>query len=248
MLSKFTLAGWTVGLSTNQNDTICLGTVVKLYPYTNTGCGFSWNIPPTVSYNIVGSDFEFSFSTPGQYTISITLDGTCGWYWSAYQIITVLPLPAVGLTSSFDSICSSVESFSLTSGTPKLGTYSGLGVSGNTFSPSFFSTADSIYIYYEYSDFFGCSSIDSSKIYVTENCETSPTNTTTVYPNPTSGEITFKGMESEVSIADLSGKEVMHFNLSDQISVYLNASPGVYFYNVRDKNGGTTKGKILLTK
>ena len=59
-LSKLATAGWTVDMSTTQNDSICFGTVLKLHGYTNTGCATQWNIPSMVSCypNVYATDIE----------------------------------------------------------------------------------------------------------------------------------------------------------------------------------------------
>lgn len=165
------------------------------------------------------------------------------------KTFTVLPLPSVSLTSPSDSICNSASSITLSGGSPIGGIYSGAGITGNVFDPTY-ASYDSSYIYYEYADFFGCSSKDSSMVYIIKDCDNTIINTISVYPNPTSGEINFIGLNddsnSEVYISDLTGKEIIHFNLMNQKSVFLESSSGIYIYRIQDNNGGFSTGKIVL--
>ncbi len=252
LLSKFTLAGWSIEFSTTQNDTICFGTTLKLHGYTNTGCPFTWSIPPTVTCfpNNYATNVEISFVSPGQYQIAIrAFDCFFGYYFKTF---TVLPLPSVSLTSPFDSICNSSDPILLLGESPVGGIYSGVGILGNMFDPAF-ASYDSSYIYYEYADAFGCSNVDSTIVYITKDCDaTQIINTINVYPNPTNGEITFTGISdnsnSEVWISDIRGKEKMYFSLNNQKSAFLDFSSGIYIYRIKNKSGEITLGKITLTK
>lgn len=257
LLSKFTLAGGSiVNIGTSQNDTICYGTTLFLHassaPYGYND--FTWSFSSTVScYPSAQSiDIEVTFPSPGQYQIwCLVYDGGMPDGYTT-KIFTVLPLPSVSLTTPFDSICNSSDAIILTGESPIGGIYSGAGITGNIFDPSF-ASYDSSYIYYEYADAFGCSSSDSTVVYIIKDCDTIQSiNTISVYPNPTNGELNFLGiaddLNSEVWITDISGKEKMHFNLNNQKSAFLDFSSGVYIYRVKDKNGGIITGKIMLTK
>ncbi len=257
LLSKFTLAGGSVvSIGTSQNDTICYGTTLFLHassaPYGYND--FKWSFSSTVSCypSDQSIDIEVAFPAPGQYQIwCLVYDGAMSDGYTT-KTFTVLPLPTVSLTTPFDSICNTSDAIILSGESPIGGIYSGAGIIGNIFDPSF-ATYYSSYVYYEYADAFGCSSSDSAIVYIIKDCDTTQTiNTIGVYPNPTNREVNFTGISddsnSEVWISDITGKEKMHFNSSNQKSAFLDFSSGAYIYSVKDKNGGITTGKIMLTK
>ncbi len=105
----------------------------------------------------------------GTQTITYTITFQAGCTRSISQVFTVNPLPTVVL-NSLGSICNSTPAFSLTTGTPTGGTYSGTGVSANAFNPATAGVGTFI-ITYNYTNGNGCTSSDTALITVT-NCNT----------------------------------------------------------------------------
>ena len=62
-------------------------------------------------------------------------------------------------------VCANDSAFTLSSGNPMGGIYSGLGISNGIFDPSFINDSSSLYTY-EYSDSNNCTSIDSAFIHI----------------------------------------------------------------------------------
>ena len=104
-----------------------------------------------------------------------------------------VPGPAAAITAfTNDSVCLADPAITHSSGTPSGGTYSGTGVSGNTFNPT---TAGigTHYVVYSVTDSCNFTTMDSTVIEV-ESCvginENKSLNNVSIYPNPTNGLVT----------------------------------------------------------
>ncbi|MBE0641669.1 MAG: hypothetical protein IH599_06505, partial [Bacteroidales bacterium] len=97
-------------------------------------------------------------------TYTVTATDVNGCQNQASVTISVNPLPNVDLPS-FAGVCVDAAAFSLTTGTPAGGVYSGHGVSNNMFNPAAAGVGVHT-IYYSYADNIGCSGIDSATIEV----------------------------------------------------------------------------------
>lgn len=252
LLFKFTFAGGAnVLIQPYQNISICFGTILQLNGSAgNDGDGFTWGSSPGVNFYPSNQfqNVEVSFPAPGQYQIILGAYDWMGRYGSTCKTIIVLPLPIVSLSLSFDSICNSSKNITLSGGFPLNGNYSGSGVfDNNIFNPNL-TDSDTNYIFYQYVDIFGCENIDSTIVFV----ETCDNDIISIFPNPTNGEINFINIKDdfnyEIWISDLTGKNLLHSNLIDQKSLYLNFNSGIYWYKIIDKMGAYSMGKIILTK
>lgn len=97
-------------------------------------------------------------------TYTVTATDVNGCQDQASVTISVNPLPNVDLPS-FAGVCVDGAAFSLITGTPAGGVYSGHGVSNNMFDPAVAGVGVH-WIYYSYADNIGCSGIDSASIEV----------------------------------------------------------------------------------
>ncbi|QMU27420.1 malectin domain-containing carbohydrate-binding protein [Adhaeribacter radiodurans] len=84
---------------------------------------------------IVATSFDPSAFGVGEHTI-IYYYNQNGCSASTSQIIKVLPGPSVAFSSNLGSICQNAAIIQLNGGSPANGTFSGPGVSGNTFDPA----------------------------------------------------------------------------------------------------------------
>jgi hypothetical protein len=112
----------------------------------------------------------------GTQTITYTVTYATGCTRSASQVFTVNALPTVVL-NSLGSVCLNDPAFTLTTGTPSGGTYSGSGVSNNIFTPSVAGLGSKI-ITYSYTSVQGCPNTDTALIVVnscTAVCSNPPT-------------------------------------------------------------------------
>ncbi|MBL7924299.1 MAG: T9SS type A sorting domain-containing protein [Bacteroidia bacterium] len=100
----------------------------------------------------------------GTQTITYTVTFAPGCVDSASQVFTVHPLPNVSL-NSLGNVCLTAAPFPLTGGVPTGGTYSGPGVSNNTFNPASAGLGNKI-ITYSFTSTAGCTSSDTALITV----------------------------------------------------------------------------------
>ncbi|MCX6277984.1 MAG: hypothetical protein NT004_07790 [Bacteroidetes bacterium] len=118
-------------------------------------------------YSGIGVNSLTGFFDPssgeGLHTITYTFSNAAGCGGSDSKVLTVNPLPIVGLAEQ-DSVCISAPPFPLSGGTPSGGIYSGAGVNSLTgfFDPS--AGAGLYAITYSYSDFNGCINTDSKTL------------------------------------------------------------------------------------
>lgn len=71
------------------------------------------------------------------------------------------------------------------------------------------------------------------------------------YPDPSSGEFRFRGLEPEEThtliLLDMQGREVFRREVKNDETVAANLSPGLYFYTITGRSGKNANGKILIT-
>jgi len=100
----------------------------------------------------------------GSHIITYTIKNTWGCKNSKTDTIFIIPLPTVTL-GTFNNICVTDNSITLSGGLPAGGTYSGTGVTGTSFNPSTAGVGNDN-IYYAYKNNAGCSDTASSTITV----------------------------------------------------------------------------------
>lgn len=113
---------------------------------------------------VTGNIFNPATAGVGTHTIGYKYFNTSGCGDTAYQTITVNPLPTVTFTSP-GSYCTNSPSFTLTGGSPTGGTYSGNGVSAGIFNPTTAGVGTHI-VTYTYQNSNGCSNSMSANIVV----------------------------------------------------------------------------------
>jgi hypothetical protein len=134
------------------DTTQCGGSVVL--NAGNTGSSFLWNDASTTQ--------TLSASTSGLYYVTVTDSMNCV---SADTItVTINALPVVSISALQTAVCISNPPIPLT-GSPAGGTFSGNGVTPNTFTPSV-AGAGTWMAMYSFTDSLGCSSSDSTAITV----------------------------------------------------------------------------------
>lgn len=118
---------------------------------------------------VTGNIFQPSVASTGQNTITYTSVNAYGCVNSASTNTVIYPTPTVAITSSLATqYCQDGSSVTLAA-TPTGGTFTGVGVSGNTFNPSN-ANQGNVSIIYNYTD--------------ANNCKNSDTVFTTVRPMP----------------------------------------------------------------
>lgn len=156
-----------------------------------------------------------------------------------------------------DTVCINSPNILLPAGTPSGGGYTGIGISGNTFNPELTGIGE-FYITYSYTDGEGCSSSDSSSIYVDECLNMSTyalsQREISVGPNPFStftliefGE-EFNG-EIDLLLTNLLGQKVLEISKFKGDSFILhreNLENGVYNLICLDNQSGRIMLSIKL--
>jgi hypothetical protein len=175
---------------------------------------------------------------------TITVTDTNGCVGSMTACVFVNPAPVVALTGP-SSVCVTDGSYTLTA-SPSGGTFSGPGVTGNSFSPSAAGNGTH-QIVYTFTDANGCDGADTINIDVTPCVginENGALSGVEVYPNPFNEMIVINITEgtSQIRIMNALGAVIYDQKMNsgrNEISTSEFAS-GVYFVEVMNANGTAT--------
>ncbi|GAA4365954.1 hypothetical protein GCM10023185_36720 [Hymenobacter saemangeumensis] len=165
----------------------CLGSpVAPLAGFANAGAALQWlrNGQPVAG----ATGPAFSPSQSGNYALQAV--GNCGTVTSAPVTYTVHPRPVVTLSPQA-AVPVNQAPFPLTGGAPAGGSYSGPGVSANTFAPQLAGVGTHT-LAYEYRDANGCEASATTTITVTQPLAARAPGEAAllaIYPNPATGII-----------------------------------------------------------
>ena len=144
------------------------------FDYTNTA-NITWS-PTTDLYTDAGATTGYTGTVLPTVYAKPLISGTANFIATASNsfgctntspvTITVNPLPTVSFSGLAASYCTTDAAVTLT-GLPSGGTFSGTGVSGNTFSPSTAGAGGPYTITYSYTDANGCSNSSNQQVSVT---------------------------------------------------------------------------------
>lgn len=70
-----------------------------------------------------------------------------------------------------------------------------------------------------------------------------------VYPNPSTGEFIVSGLRSavELSLYNVLGEKILSQNIASQEeTITVNETNGMYFYKLQDENGNISSGKLII--
>lgn len=149
--------------------------------------------------------------------------------------------------SAYDTVCVGTGTFALTGGSPAGGSYSGPGVSGNTFDPA--AAGQGVHtITYTYTDSAGCTGSATQQVIVEVCLGTSPISSLqspiSLYPNPTESDFTVEFMnisgasEATLTIVNSIGQvvEVQQLNCTSGVNRWIidadKFATGIYFINL----------------
>jgi len=223
-------------VSAGSDVSVCAGSSVTL-----SGSGAS-------TYSWTGGVTNGSSFTPAA-TTTYTVTGTDanGCTNTDAVIVTVNPLPTVGITPSASTFCINEGGITLT-GSPSGGSLAGPGISGSLFSPAG-AGAGAHNITYTFTDGNNCTNTAQATITVLTCVGLEDINaggTPTVYPNPGTGAAWLQFPQSwagnvVVRLCTLDGKTVNTWNrtadFKDPLYFDLSGlSAGVYIFTV-EKNG-----------
>ena len=111
----------------------CIGTQVVYGPQNITpGETYTYSITPTVPFTTIsnGNQIQVTWGTAGTYTLEITTTNAAGCSSTATATINVNP---VNTATGAQSLCEGTSTTLINPGLPAGGTWSGVGVTGNTF-------------------------------------------------------------------------------------------------------------------
>lgn len=175
---------------------------------------YTWTLPSGWSGGSTAESIDATSGAAGG-TISVTANNDCGPSTPQTLNVTVNALPQVDLSLPQTTICNDPgQTITLDLGTPPGGTYSGPGVTGNTFDASALSAGNHV-ITYSYTDGAGCTASDTASIEVltcTSIADRQGPGAISVHPNPFSNTIHldldgYRG-EGVATITNVQGKEV----------------------------------------
>ncbi len=188
----------------------------------------------------------------GAYSVTITDANGCVDI-SSYSI-TEPGAPIVTYSEPIDTACSIDGAFTLSGETPLGGTFSGPGVSGNTFDPTIANIGMNV-ISYSYTDSVGCTGSSMDSVYV-DVCTDAPVSSlvsqVSIYPNPNNGTFTLQlnsNEPSDVLIFDAQGKLVYSQNVQPNAQYQMNISEsGMYLITTINKSGERTSHRVVVNK
>lgn len=184
-----------------------------------------------------GPGLSVSPSATTVYTVSGNVAG-CNVTASQTATVTVSPLPSVSLTSAASQVCVNNSPVALT-GSPAGGTYSGTGVSGNSFDPAV-AGAGSFTLSYAYTNGAGCSATASKVIGVSlcTGIASIDAGEVLIYPNPATYQLSISLTADLVNVTtielyDATGKLVIKEQAKESLTRLSLASLAGGIYNLR---------------
>lgn len=177
--------------------------------------------------------------------------------WAFAEPAVGAPKTAMALYSeAMDTVCLQTSSFTLTQGTPSGGTYSGPGVTGNSFDPSA-AGAGSHAIVYSVIDAFGCTLSDTSMIVVDVCAGISAVKSSviSVFPNPATDvlKITIEGQIQaflQVKLVNSYGAVVFEsaIHQNNKTVDLSSVAQGIYFVQISDGVSIIKNEKLVISK
>ncbi|HXB40136.1 MAG TPA: T9SS type A sorting domain-containing protein [Bacteroidia bacterium] len=212
-------------------DSVCSGNSTTLtaggantYLWNNGNSNTSQSVSPTVNttYTVTGTDVNNCVNTA---TVSVKVN----------------QLPTLTYNQNPNSVCINHAPFTLSTGFPTGGTYSGLGVTGNSFNPATAGTG-TITITYSYTDTYGCTNTKTQNIVVNActdiNQLAGNQNQVAIYPNPFTDELTIESpVTTKGMLYNMLGEKINEFNLEKK-SQTINLSdlaPGIYYLQIMNR-------------
>lgn len=141
------------------NDTaICIGTTAQLQ--ASGGISYQWSADNTLNNDTIANPVANPLVTT---TYFVTVKDSAGCISTDSVTVIVSPIPIVNITGLNDHYCENGEPVELAA-IPPGGIFSGDGVTETTFFPSNLAAGNSYFIFYSYTDSFGCSASDTVSV------------------------------------------------------------------------------------
>lgn len=253
----------------NSVNAIITSTTINLTSIGNNTVNLNFNVPIGTGYRLglnassasalyrTNTSVSYPYNIGGCVNVTGSSAGPGSYYWY-YNIkvrkadclspavavtATVNPAPVINFNGVATDVCISQGLISL-SANPSGGTFSGPGVTGNTFDPSI--GTGTFYVVYNYTDANNCSSNDSIAMNVSECTSISSVNqqyaSISIYPNPAKDVVFIKNalakQRTMVTISDATGRVVLDQTITS-MDEKINIAPfanGVYIISVKEGN------------
>ena len=204
------------------NKSVCLGSALSAINFTGSSTSSTYNWTNTnagigLAASGTGNISSFTPTSAGTATISVipNLNGCDGNPITFTITVNTPPSPTL---AAFNAVCDSDPAFTLSGGTPTGGTYSGPGVSNNSFNPLTAGAGTHTITYTVTQN--GCTGSASSTITV-EACadiEETEKELVLIYPNPTSGSLSITGESlanyKELELIDAAGRVIAKWTIN----------------------------------
>ncbi len=183
----------TPSITAGGATTFCAGNNVSLS--APAGYSYMWSMNETTQ--------QVTVSAGGNYTLTVTDGNGCSAASSA-TTVTVNTLPVVSFSFSDSTVCSNAAALSLSGGLPTGGTYSGTGISGNSFVPALASLGANL-ITYTYTDNNGCANSAAQNITVSSclGMDNIFLQDIICIPNPSNGNFEVNWSEANIEVTDI---------------------------------------------
>ena len=259
-----TTYSWNNGLGAGATHTVS-PTITTTYTVTGTtaGCSNTSQVTVTVLPTFTSTQ-SASICEGSSYTVGTNVYSTSGTYTDVLTAVngcdstvttnlTVNPAPIVTVApDSLGTVCIATSGIISMVGTPAGGTFSGPGVSGNTFDPTIAGLGTHTLLY-SYTDANGCSASTIIGVLVedcTNGIHEDALAGVTLSPNPNDGVFVVSGLElgSTFSIYDDKGRLVKTGKVEKtaQEIQLLQVETGMYYLHAT-ANGMTGTVKFLVT-
>lgn len=246
-----------------QTSSLSIGAnTVQLNFYLSPGTNYQLGLANGSTSNLYRSNsgVTYPYNIGGLVNIKSSSAGSAYYYWFYNWQVTeadcmspmvavtasVLPAPQVAITNTTTVICMNDEV--LLTASPAGGTFSGNGVSGNSFIPP--TGTGSYAVYYTYSDANACVGTDSINFSISEcvglNLVSNAVFGINFYPNPAHQSLTVHKSSPEVvtfSLSDASGRILLSAQLeaTEEKIDLSQLSNGVYLVSLKDEAGKNEK-------
>ncbi|CAN5873350.1 hypothetical protein BH11BAC7_BH11BAC7_16470 [soil metagenome] len=237
----------TTSVTVTEPDVLSVFVNAALNPTTCSGTDGSIDIDViggTTSYSFLWSNNDTNEDltniVAGAYSVTVTDANGC--IATTNASINDPGAPTVTLALQMDTICGNFPGTIILSGeSPAGGTFSGTGVSGNTFDP-FAAGFGTHFITYTFTDVSGCTGTTTDSIFV-DDCmgiETPATSQWSIFPNPTNAELTINtsseiNTDVIVDVYSADGKLIRSENKQQAKTITLDMTDqpvGVYFIRI----------------
>ncbi|MEZ4799158.1 MAG: PKD domain-containing protein [Flavobacteriales bacterium] len=189
------------------------------------------------------------YDSEGTFTQILTNEAGCDSIVST--TIIYIPNPSVSISLAQGTVYCTTDPTVVLIGNPDGGSFSGLGVNGNSFSPAT-AGVGSHTIVYIYEDPNGCSATATVDVAVEvcQDVQEVDASMISIYPNPSNGIFEVRGLEvgEELKVYDSAGKLVKVTNIQSSIEkLDLNLSSGNYMISTK-VNGVEVLQKVLIVR